>query len=102
MNMDRVWVFAARTGYVFYFLAWLTFGGIAAFWWLPHLMGAHGAQMLWKMGAVCLVAQWIFIFNHWPRLGTRRFFQESRFLKIEVAFLVLISGLFALGFAIAA
>jgi len=101
VNIDSLWALYARAGYVFYFLFWLVVGGIAALWWVPAFMGAQ-KPIPWHFGAVCLVMQWAFIFNHWPRLGTQRFFHESRFIKIEIALLLLVTASFALGFALAA
>ena len=101
MNMDSLWTFYARAGYAFAILTWLLVGGTAALWWLPSFMG-EPKPIPWTFGAICLLMQWVFVFNHWPRIGTRRFIRESRFLKLEIALLLLISGLFALGFAVAA
>ena len=99
--MDALWRFYARAGYVAYVLMWLLLGGTAALWWVPSFMG-EAKPITWQFGALCLLMQWVFVFNHWPRLGTRRFFNESRFIKIEIALLILISVSFSLGFAVAA
>ena len=99
--MNIISALNARAGYVFYFLTWLIVGGIAALWWVPSFMG-EPKPIPWNFGAICLVGQWVFVFNHWPRLGTRRFFRESRFIRIEIFLLVLVSASFALGFALAA
>ena len=101
MNTDSVWTVYARAGYVLNVVWWLLVGGIAALWWLPSFMGAL-KPIPWTFGAVCLFLQWIWVFNPWPGVGTRRFFRESKFLKFEIALLIFISGLFAFGFAIAA
>jgi len=99
--MNSLWTFYARAGLVFYVLTWLLFGGVAALWWLPSYLG-EPKPIPWTYGASCLLIQWVGVFNQWPRVGTRRFFRESRFLKIEVPLLVFISSLFAMGFAIVA
>jgi len=88
-------------GWFFTVAAWVLFGGIAALWWLPAFFGAE-KPLTWQYGAVMLLIQWVWVFNHWPRVGTRRFFSESRFLKLQVLLLGLISALFALGFAVVA
>ena len=100
MNIESLWTLYGKMGYVFAGLAWLVFGGTAALWWVPGYLGeVHPVP--WTFGAICLIAQWGLVLNHWPRLGTQRFFRESRYLKIEFALLVLISSLFAVGFAVA-
>lgn len=101
MNMDALWTAYARAGYVFGVLTWLVVGGIAALWWVPAFLG-QPKPIPWTLGATCLLTQWVLVFNQWPRVGTRRFFRESRFLKFEICLLLLVSGSFALGFALAA
>ncbi|MBT9518709.1 MAG: hypothetical protein IV112_18650 [Methyloversatilis discipulorum] len=101
MNMDALWTAYARAGYVFLVLIWLVVGGIAALWWVPALL-AQPKPIPWTLGATCLLMQWVLVFNQWPRVGARRFFRESRFLKFEIFLLLLVSGSFALGFALAA
>jgi len=99
--MDGLWTFFARAGYILNVLWWLVVGGMAALWWVPGFMGAS-KPIPWTFGATCLFMQWVMVFNHWPRVGTRRFFRESRFLKVEIVLLVLISGFFSFGFAVLA
>ena len=84
-------------GLFFLIFSWLLFGGVAALWWLPAALGEE-KPLTWQFGAICLIAQWVWVFNHWPRLGTRRFFQESYNLKLQLLLLGVISVLFALGF----
>jgi hypothetical protein len=85
----------------FWALAWLLGGGIAALWWLPAALGeAH--PIPWELGALCLIAQWCMVFNHWPRAGTRQFFGNARVLRFDLPLLLLITASFATGFAIAA
>jgi hypothetical protein len=88
-------------GWFFTVAAWVFFGGFAALWWLPAFLGA-AKPLTWQSGAVLLFMQWVWVFNHWPRVGTRRFFSENRFLKLQLLLLGLISALFALGFAVVA
>lgn len=88
-----------RTSFTFFF--WLVVGGTAALWWVPAFIG-EPKPISWQFGAVSLVVLWAFIFNHWPLLGTRRFFQESRFIKIEIVLLLFVSASFVLGFTLAA
>jgi hypothetical protein len=101
MNMDPLWTFYARAGYVFSVLTWLLVGSVAALWWVPSYFG-EVKPIPWRYGASCLLMLWVLVFNHWPRVGTRRFFRESRFLKLKVKLLVIVSCLFAMGFTIAA
>jgi hypothetical protein len=100
MNMDILWTTYARAGYVFFVLTWLVVGGIAALWWVPASLG-EPKPIPWTLGAICLLMQWGLVFNQWPRVGTRRFFRESRFLKLQIFLLLVVSGSFAMGFALA-
>jgi len=101
LSMESLWTLYARAGFVFGALYWLILGTIAALWWVPSYLG-EARPPTWKFGALCLLGLWGMVFNHWPRLGTRRFFRESRFLKLEVSLLVAVSALFAVGFAVGA
>lgn len=78
---------------------WLVWGGIAALWWVPKFLG-ETKPIPWQMGAVCLAVLWTLVFNHWPRVGTRKFFRENRFIAIKLAGLLFVSAFFALGFAL--
>ena len=80
---------------------WLLVGGTAALWWVPAFFGA-AKPLTWQYGVVMLLVQWVWVFNRWPRVGTRRFFHENRFLRLQFVLLGVISGLFALGFALVA
>jgi hypothetical protein len=95
MNGDRA------VGLFFLLSAWLLLGGVGAFWWLPAALGAK-SPIPWDYGALCLLMQWVWVFNRWPQLGTRRFFQGTPTLKLQLLLLGAISALFALGFAIVA
>jgi len=100
MNPEAFWRIYARFGYVFGVLFWLVLGGIAGLWWVPDALG-ESKPIPWTMGASCLFILCVLVFNHWPRLGTRRFFRESPLLKYECTALVVVATLFALGFAVA-
>ena len=95
------WRRERRVGNFFWVLGWLVMGGIAALWWVPKALGASN-PMTWDLGAICLVAQWCMVFNHWPRVGTRQFFSNPRLFMLDLPLLLLITASFAAGFAIAA
>jgi hypothetical protein len=95
------WRQELRVAGFFSVLGWLVIGGIAGLWWLPAGLGAT-SPIPWELGALCLLAQWFMVFNHWPRVGTRQFFSNSSILKRDLPLLLLITAFFAAGFAIAA
>ncbi len=101
MNMDSLWTFYARAGYVLSAIMWLLVGSVAALWWVPSYFG-EVKPIPWTYGANGLLMLWVLVCNNGPRVGTRRFFRESRFLKLKVKLLVIVSCLFAMGFTIAA
>lgn len=86
-------------GRVISVLLWAVCGIAASFWWLPKYLNAQH-PLYWQDGVVYLTMLWIWVFNQWPRVGTRRFFKENRFLKTEFGLLIIISSLFTLGLAI--
>jgi hypothetical protein len=95
--------FYRRATHILWLLNWVLFGGLAAFWWVPaYFREPH--PIPWWFGGLALVARWAMVFNHWPSLGTERFFSHERrgFLKVEIALLAIVSVLFASGFALAA
>jgi len=100
LNTEPLWRAYERIGYGFIMLGWLMLGGFAALWWVPSALGA-AQPMTWQFGATCLFMQVVSVFNQWPRVGTRRFFQ-ARHVKVEVVLLFLVSISFAAGFAFAA
>jgi hypothetical protein len=78
---------------------WLP-GILAAVWWLPAFLSAE-KPVPWQFGAVCLLMQWTLVFNHWPALGTYRFWHGGeRYLKLELAVLAVASVAFLCGLAI--
>ena len=97
-NRWRRGVWAAN---FFWLLGWLVLGGIAGLWWLPKAFGAVN-PVTWDLGAICLVAQWCLVLNHWPRVGTRQFFSNPRLFTLELPLLLLVTISFAAGFAVAA
>ena len=78
------------------FALWVLIGGVAMLWWLPGQLGQTAFSPF--QGALFLAMMWGWVFNQWPRVGTRRFFRETRFLKIKVALLIAISLVSAYGF----
>ena len=91
-----------RATHILWLLTWVLFGGLA-FWWVPaYFREPH--PIPWWFGGLALVARWAMVFNHWPSLGTERFFSRERrgFLKVEIALLAMVSVLFASGFALPA
>jgi hypothetical protein len=100
-DQDIHWRRERRAANFFWLLTWLVFGGIAGLWWVPKAFGAVH-PMSWDFGAMCLVAQWCIVFNHWPRVGTRRFFSNPQLFILELPLLVCVTVSFAVGFAVAA
>jgi hypothetical protein len=95
--------FTVQPPHILWLLNWVLFGALAAFWWVPAYF-SEPHPIPWWFGGLALVARWAMVFNRWPSLGTERFFSYERrgFLKVEIALLVIVSALFASGFALAA
>jgi hypothetical protein len=77
-------------------LAWLILGVLASLWWVPGYFGAtHPISLKQGTGAVLLL--WLLVFNEWPRVGTKTFFQDTPFLKLKFTLLGVINALFFVG-----
>jgi hypothetical protein len=91
----------SRLGIFFEFAWWLVVGVPAMLWWLPEQLGERHVFPPWQ-GALYLAAMWVWVFNHWPSLGTRRFFREEPFLRLKIALLLIITAVSSYGFISAA
>jgi hypothetical protein len=80
---------------------WVALGGTAMLWWVPERMGEKNT-IPWQQAAFFYVGLWIWVLNHWPRLGTKRFFLENRFIYFKLVLLIFIGVGFAYGLLTAA
>jgi hypothetical protein len=74
-------------------------GFFAALWWVPAYGGSPRSLPPWY-GAFLLALAWVWVLNHWPRLGTKGFLERTPWLKSKLVFLVLVTGVSLVGFVV--
>ena len=80
---------------------WLVLGVTAMLWWLPGTLGEENTIPL-KQATFFLVGLWVYALNHWPRLGTKRFFRETPYIRTKITALLFITLGYAYGCVITA
>ena len=91
----------AAMAILFEIVIWAVMGGTAMLWWLPERMGDKNT-IPWEQAALFYAGLWVWVLNHWPRVGTKRFFRDTPFLRTKFGLLALITAGFLCGFASAA
>ena len=91
----------AAMAIIFEIVMWVVLGGTAMLWWLPERMGDKNT-IPWGHAAWFYGVLWIWVLNHWPSLGTKRFFRDTPFLRAKFVLLAVITAGFLYGFHSAA
>ena len=73
---------------------------MAMLWWLPERLGEK-SSISFEEGAYFYGFLYVWVFNHWPRVGTRRFF-SSGILIPRLILLAIITVGFVYGWITAA
>ena len=87
-------------GMAFEIAFWLIVGGMAMFWWLPERLGEKRPITLGE-GAYFYGFVYVWVFNQWPSVGTRRFLSSAGLIP-RLILLAIVSVGFVYGWITAA